>query len=91
MRTTTGANSGAQDSSTDAGAVALPSATRWARPSLGTDSGRLTATLSSGEEISLAAATRAILFQEPAHFPFSIRHTVTMRFERTPDGDYRIW
>ena len=54
-------------------------------------SGRLTATLSSGEEISLAACTRAILFQEPAHFPFSIRHNVTMRFEHLPQEEERVW
>ncbi len=54
-------------------------------------SGRLTATLSTGEEVSLAACSRAILFQEPAHFPFSIRHNVTMRFEHLPDEEERIW
>lgn len=54
-------------------------------------SGRRTATLSTGEEISLAACTRAILFQEPAHFPFSIRHNVTMRFEQLPEEEERIW
>ncbi|WP_040443805.1 ATP-binding cassette domain-containing protein [Ktedonobacter racemifer] len=52
-------------------------------------SGRLMATLSTGEEVSLAACTRAMLFQEPAHFPFSIRHNVTMRFEYLPEE--RIW
>src|SRR5205814_4466449 len=36
--------------------------------------GRLTATLASGEEANLAASPKAILFQESAHFPFSIRH-----------------
>jgi ATP-binding cassette, subfamily B, bacterial len=54
-------------------------------------SGRLTATLSGGEETTLETCTRAILFQEPAHFPFSIRHNVTMRFERSPEEDERIW
>ncbi|HZO76196.1 MAG TPA: ABC transporter ATP-binding protein [Ktedonobacteraceae bacterium] len=54
-------------------------------------SGRLTASLSTGEETSLAACARAILFQEPAHFPFSIRHNVTMRFEQQPEEDERIW
>src|SRR5579885_296287 len=53
--------------------------------------GRLTASLSTGEETSLAACARAILFQEPAHFPFSIRHNVTMRFEQQPEEDERIW
>jgi ATP-binding cassette subfamily B protein len=54
-------------------------------------SGSVIATLASGETISLAACTRAILFQEPAHFPFSIRHNVTMSFERLSDEDERIW
>ena len=54
-------------------------------------SGRLTATLSNGEETALGTCTRAILFQEPAHFPFSIRHNVTMHFERSPEEDERIW
>ena len=54
-------------------------------------SGRLTATLSEGSEVSLAACSRAILFQEPAHFPFSIRHNVTMRFEHLPEEEERIW
>jgi ABC-type transport system involved in cytochrome bd biosynthesis fused ATPase/permease subunit len=54
-------------------------------------SGRLMATLSSGEEVRLATATRAILFQEPAHFPFSIRHNVTMRFEQVLDEEECIW
>jgi ATP-binding cassette subfamily B protein len=54
-------------------------------------SGRLTATLSTGEAVSLAACTRAILFQESAHFPFSIRHNVTMRFEHLPQEEERVW
>lgn len=53
--------------------------------------GQLTAAFSSGEEKSLAACTRAILFQEAAHFPFSIRHNVTMRFEQQPEEDERVW
>jgi ATP-binding cassette subfamily B protein len=31
-----------------------------------------------------------VLFQDPGHFPFSIRHNVTMRFERAPQEDERI-
>jgi ATP-binding cassette subfamily B protein len=46
--------------------------------------GRLTGILASGEEANLAASTKAILFQESAHFPFSIRHNVTMRYARVP-------
>lgn len=54
-------------------------------------SGRLTATLANGEETTLAASPKAILFQESAHFPFSIRHNVTMRFEQVPEEDKRVW
>jgi ABC-type multidrug transport system fused ATPase/permease subunit len=54
-------------------------------------SGQLTALLSGGEEKNLAACSRAILFQEPAHFPFSIRHNVTMRFERQSEEETGIW
>ena len=53
--------------------------------------GRLTVTLSTGEDANLAACIKAILFQESAHFPFSIRHNVTMRFESLPEEDERIW
>ncbi len=40
---------------------------------------------------TVAACTKAILFQESAHFPFSIRHNVTMRFEHFPEEEERIW
>src|SRR5438128_1137407 len=40
---------------------------------------------------TVAACTKAILFQESAHFPFSIRHNVTMRFEHFPGEEERIW
>jgi ATP-binding cassette subfamily B protein len=53
--------------------------------------GQLTAILASGEERNLATCSRAILFQEPAHFPFSIRHNVTMRFEQMPEEEAGIW
>jgi ATP-binding cassette, subfamily B, bacterial len=53
--------------------------------------GRLTALLANGEETPLAASTKAILFQESAHFPFSIRHNVTMHFASVPEEDERIW
>lgn len=53
--------------------------------------GQLIATLATGEERNLAACPRAILFQEPAHFPFSIRHNVTMCSEQAPAEEERIW
>jgi ATP-binding cassette subfamily B protein len=33
---------------------------------------------------------KAVLFQDPAHFHFSIRHNVTMQFERTTGDEARI-
>ncbi len=38
----------------------------------------------------LDAYAKAVLFQDPAHFHFSIRHNVTMQFERTADEEARI-
>jgi ATP-binding cassette subfamily B protein len=43
-----------------------------------------------GEEVALASCIKAVLFQDPGHFPFSIRHNVTMRFDRDADVDERI-
>jgi ABC-type multidrug transport system fused ATPase/permease subunit len=54
--------------------------------------GELHAILASGEQVSLAAIAKAILFQDPAHFPFSIRQNVTMlsEHERVPGEEERI-
>lgn len=38
----------------------------------------------TGMENPLNTCLKAVLFQDPGHFPFSIRHNVTMRFERLP-------
>src|SRR5207245_1381473 len=38
--------------------------------------GELHAILESGDQVPLAAVAKAILFQDPAHFPFSIRQNV---------------
>jgi ATP-binding cassette, subfamily B, bacterial len=43
-----------------------------------------------GEEVALARCIKAVLFQDPGHFPFSIRHNVTMRFDRDAGEDERI-
>jgi ABC-type multidrug transport system fused ATPase/permease subunit len=43
-----------------------------------------------GEEVALASCIKAVLFQDPGHFPFSIRHNVTMRFDRDPGEDEGI-
>ncbi len=38
----------------------------------------------------LDGCAKAVLFQDPAHFHFSIRHNVTMRFEQTTGDEGRI-
>lgn len=52
--------------------------------------GTLHAVQNSGQDISLPSCTKAVLFQDPAHFPFSIRHNVTMQFDSTVGEDERI-
>jgi ATP-binding cassette subfamily B protein len=52
--------------------------------------GTLYAVLASGEEVPLSACTKAVLFQDPSHFHFSIRQNVTMQSERTPGEEKRI-
>lgn len=55
-----------------------------------TTSGALYGVGPGGEELQLASRVKAVLFQDPGHFPFSIRHNVTMRFDREPGEDERI-
>jgi ATP-binding cassette subfamily B protein len=43
-----------------------------------------------GEAVALSTAVKAVLFQDPAHFHFSIRQNVTMQFERVPGEEERI-
>jgi ATP-binding cassette subfamily B protein len=43
-----------------------------------------------GEQAALAECVKAVLFQDPGHFPFSIRHNVTMRFDREAGEDERV-
>jgi ABC-type multidrug transport system fused ATPase/permease subunit len=49
-------------------------------------SGHLEAIRETGEAAPLEACAKAILFQDPAHFRFSIRHNVTMR-QTSVDGE----
>ncbi|MCI0712364.1 MAG: ABC transporter ATP-binding protein/permease [Chloroflexi bacterium] len=44
----------------------------------------------NSEAYPLTACVKAVLFQDPGHFPFSIRHNVTMRFDRLPGEDEGI-
>lgn len=52
--------------------------------------GTLRATLSTGEEAPLDLCAKAVLFQDPSHFHFSIRQNVTMQSERTEGEEQRI-
>jgi ATP-binding cassette, subfamily B, bacterial len=52
--------------------------------------GSLQAVAKTGEELPLTMYVKSVLFQDPGHFPFSIRHNVTMRFDRTSDEDEAI-
>ena len=52
--------------------------------------GHLEAIRETGAAAPLAACTKAILFQDPAHFRFSIRQNVTMRQTRMPGEEERI-
>ena len=52
--------------------------------------GSLQAVAKTGEELPLTTYVKSVLFQDPGHFPFSIRHNVTMRFDRTSDEDEAI-
>lgn len=53
--------------------------------------GTLHAMGNTGENLSLATWSKAVLFQDSAHFPFSIRHNVTMHFEQSEEEAERIW
>jgi ATP-binding cassette subfamily B protein len=44
----------------------------------------------AGAAQSLDVYAKAVLFQDPAHFHFSIRHNVTMQFERRAGEEERI-
>jgi len=51
--------------------------------------GELLAVVESGEAVSLETVAKAILFQDPSHFHFSIRQNVTMRSERLAGEEER--
>ena len=54
--------------------------------------GALYAQDAAGKQIPLETCAKAVLFQDPGHFPFSIRHNVTMQFdgEGKTDEDARV-
>ena len=43
-----------------------------------------------GKTTPLASTIKSVLFQDPGHFPFTIRHNVTMRFDRQSGEDEEI-
>jgi ATP-binding cassette subfamily B protein len=53
-------------------------------------SGAIAAIGPTGTVQPLDAYAKAVLFQDPAHFHFSIRHNVTMQFERSVGDEARI-
>ncbi len=59
-------------------------------PSSSCSPGSLHATWATDEEVPLSLCTKAVLFQDPSHFHFSIRQNVTMQSERTPREERRI-
>jgi len=44
-----------------------------------------------GATLSVDTCAKAVLFQDPGHFPFSIRHNVTMQADHGQGDDARIW
>jgi ATP-binding cassette, subfamily B, bacterial len=52
--------------------------------------GTIQAIGATGAAESLDIYAKAVLFQDPAHFHFSIRHNVTMQFERRAGEEERI-
>jgi ATP-binding cassette subfamily B protein len=52
--------------------------------------GDIQAIAKTGDEFPLTTYIKSVLFQDPGHFPFSIRHNVTMRFDRTSGEEEAI-
>src|SRR5213592_1924997 len=53
--------------------------------------GWISVLLSDGTSLTLEELHKAVLFQEPSHLYLSIRQNITMRFEKTPNEDARIY
>jgi ABC-type glutathione transport system ATPase component len=54
-------------------------------------SGSISVQLPGGACLSPGELHKAVLFQEPSHLHLTIRQNITMRFERTPNEDARIY
>lgn len=53
--------------------------------------GKIAVQMSDGTCLSPEQLRQAVLFQEPSHLYLTIRQNITMRFERAPDEDVRIY
>src|SRR5439155_8772372 len=54
-------------------------------------SGWINVQLPDGARVPPEELHKAVLFQEPSHLHLSIRQNITMRFEKTPNEDARIY
>jgi ATP-binding cassette subfamily B protein len=54
-------------------------------------SGYINAQLPDGMCLTAEQLRRAVLFQEPSHLYLTVRQNITMRFERPPEEDARIY
>ena len=54
-------------------------------------SGSIRVHLPSGVSVPPAGMRKAVLFQEPSHLYLTIRQNITMRYDRAPDEDARIY
>src|SRR5437899_1450900 len=54
-------------------------------------SGWISVLLPDGARLTPEKLHKAVLFQEPSHLYLTIRQNITMRFERTPNEDPRIY
>ncbi|MBI1280130.1 MAG: ATP-binding cassette domain-containing protein [Anaerolineaceae bacterium] len=52
--------------------------------------GEITAEAKDGSTSPLSACVKSVLFQDPGHFPFSIRHNITMQFDAEMGEEERI-
>src|SRR5258706_11785917 len=52
--------------------------------------GTIEATGSDLKKVALSTYVKSVLFQDPGHFPFSIRHNVTMQFDQATGEEERI-
>jgi ATP-binding cassette subfamily B protein len=54
-------------------------------------SGSISVRLPGGASLPPEQLRKAVLFQEPSHLYLTVRQNITMRYERTPNEDARIY